>query len=331
MEGGARVTGQRTYWHLEGQGRLPQHYDIVTSRLLYYRELGFEVATPGAAWLQRHALESPLRGGLQAFRDPRATTYARYVELQSERESFAEQLLQAAEEAGYDRTLAPEWVDVLDAVLPVLRYPCHALHMLVAYVAHLAPEGRVVVAGAFQAGDELRRVQHLAHRMRQLQELRADFGTSARAAWQGHPAWQPLRRLLEQLLVTYDFGEAWVALQLVVKPALDELFMVQFAGLARERGDRLWAELAHSLAQDCRWHREWSDALARVALAEHPDNVALVQRWITSWAQRVEQALPPLCNLWVIAPERASAYVAGVMAQCRKRWQTLGLTIAVAE
>jgi hypothetical protein len=310
---------------------VPQHYDIVTSQLLYHRQLGFEVATPGAAWLQRHGLQSRLRGSFQAFRDPRATTYARYVELQAERESFVEQLLQAAEENGYDRTLSPDWLGVLEAVLPVLRYPCHALHMLAAYVAHLAPEGRLVVAGAFQAADELRRVQHLAHRMRQLQELRADFGESAREQWQQHPAWQPLRRLMEQLLVTYDFGEAWVALQLVVKPALDELFMVQFAKLARQRGDRLWAELAYSLEQDCRWQRGWSEALARVALAEHAENAAPMSEWIASWAQRVEQALPPLCNLWVIAPESASAYLADVMAQCRKRWQALGLAVVGAD
>jgi toluene monooxygenase system protein E len=325
VDGGARVTSQRTYWHLEGQGRMPQQYDIVTSRLLYHRELGFAVATPGAAWLQRFGAQSPLRGGLQAFRDPRATTYARYVELQSERETFVEQLLQSAEGSGYDASLSPEWVDVLEAVLPVLRYPCHALHMAIAYVAHLAPEGRVVVAGAFQAGDELRRVQHLAYRMRQLQELRAGFGKSAQAHWQQHPDWQPLRQLLEQLLVTYDFGEAFVALQLVVKPALDELFMMQFAQLARERGDRLWGDLSYSLARDCRWQRDWSQALAHVALAEHAENEALLSQWITSWAQRVERALPPLCNLWVIAPERASAYVAEVMAQCRQRWQSLGL------
>jgi toluene monooxygenase system protein E len=328
MESRSRVTSQRTYWHLEGQGRVPQHYDIVTSRLLYHRELGFEVATPGAAWMQRYGAGSRLRGGLQAFRDPRATTYSRYVELQAERESFVEQLFQAAEETGYDRALSPDWVAVLEAILPVLRYPCHALHQLAAYVGHLAPEGRVVVAGAFQAGDELRRVQHLARRMRELQELRADFGKSALAHWQEHPAWQPLRQLLEQLLVTYDFGEALVALQLVVKPALDELFMVKFAELAQERGDRLWPQLAYSLAQDCRWQRDWSDALARVALAENAENAAAMREWIALWAPRIERALPPLCNLWVIAPERANAYVADVMSQCRKRWQALGLAAA---
>jgi Methane/Phenol/Toluene Hydroxylase len=180
----------------------------------------------------------------------------------------------------------------------------------------------------FQSGDELRRVQHLAYRMRQLQELRTDFGKSAQAQWQEHPAWQPLRQLLEQLLVTYDFGEALVALQLVVKPALDELFMVQFAGLARERGDRLWAELSHSLAQDCRWQRDWSDVLARVALSEHAENAAALREWIALWAPRVERALSPLCDLWVIAPERASAYRAEVVAQCRKRWQALGVAPA---
>lgn len=325
MASGAHVTSQRTYWHLEGQGRVPQHYDIVTSRLLYHRELGFEVATPGAAWMQRQGAQSRLRGSFQAFRDPRATTYASYVELQAERESFVEQLFQASEETGSDRALSPDWLEVLEAVLPVLRYPCHALHMLAAYVAHLAPEGRVVVAGAFQAGDELRRVQHLARRMRQLQELRADFGKSALSHWQEQPAWQPLRKLLEQLLVTYDFGEALVALQLVVKPALDALFLVKFAELARERGDRLWPELAHSLAQDGRWQREWSDALVRTALAEHAENVTPVSEWVASWAPRVADALLPLCNLWVIAPERANAYVADVVAECRKRWQALGL------
>ena len=124
MERRARVT-QRTYWHLQDRGRVPQPDDIASTRLLYHRELGFEVPTPGASWLSRYGLGSQLRGSFATFRDPRATTYARYVELQAEQESFAEQLLRGAEESGYDAALAPEWLDVLEAVLPVLRFPCH--------------------------------------------------------------------------------------------------------------------------------------------------------------------------------------------------------------
>lgn len=325
MESGASVTAQRTYWHLEGQGRKPQPYDIVTSKLLYHPERGFEVPTKVAAWLQRYGAASRLRGKFSAFRDPRATTYARYVELQAQQESFVEQLFVAAEETGYDAGLSTAWLDVLEAVLPVLRYPSHALHMLAAYVAQLAPEGRVVVAGAFQAADELRRVQHLAHRMRQLQERRAGFGQAAREHWQSHPAWQPLRQVLERLLVTYDFGEALVALELVVKPALDELYWVEFAALALERGDRLFAQFAHALERDCRWQRDWSDALVRVALEEQPENGTPLREWLAHWWPPLRTALLPLVSLWAVEPERALVHVTRVERKCRARWRALGL------
>jgi toluene monooxygenase system protein E len=325
VELGAGVT-QRTYWHLQDRGRVPQPYDIASSQLLYHRELGFEVPTPGGAWLQRHGVESRLRGSFAGFRDPRATTYARYVELQADQESFAEQLLRGAEESRYDAALPVEWLQVLEAVLPVLRFPCHALQMLAAYLAHVAPEGRVVVAAAFQAADELRRVQHLAYRMRQLQQRQPDFGAAARDHWQALPAWQPLRELLERLLVTYDFGEAFTALAFVVKPALDELYLDQFAALALERGDHLLAELARALARDCRWHRDWSDALLRSALTEHPENRQLVREWIAHWWSPTRAALPALVQPWAVEAERARELVSGVEEGCRARWAALGLT-----
>jgi toluene monooxygenase system protein E len=325
MEVRSIVTGQRSYWHLEARGRVPQPYDIATSQLLYHTELGFALPTPAGRWMQRYALESPLRGRLREFQDPRRTTYARYVELQAGREAFVEQLLQAAEQSGEDRALSSGWLDVLGAVLPVLRYPSHALHMLAAYVAHLAPEGRAVVAGAFQAGDELRRLQHWAYRMRQLQELRSGFGEAAREQWQSHPAWQPLRRVLERLLVTYDFGEAFAALQLVVKPAFDELYMVQFAALALERGDRLFAALAHALEADCDWHRAWSDELIRVALREDPGNLSPLRDWVARWWPPLQAALPPLIGLWGANSEQARQYLTSVETKCCARWGELGL------
>lgn len=319
------MTGQRSYWHLQSRGRVPQPYEIATTQLLYHAQLGFALPTPGARWMQRYGLESPLRGKFREFQDPRVTTYASYVELQAARESFVQQLLQAAEQSGEDRALSSGWLDVLGGVLPVLRYPSHALHMLAAYVAHLAPEGRVVVAGAFQAADELRRLQHWAYRMRQLQELRADFGAAAREQWQSHPAWQPLRSVLERLLVTYDFGEAFTALQLVVKPALDELYMVQFAALALERGDRLFAALAQALDADCSWQRAWSDELIRVALREDPDNLAPLRDWIARWWPPLQAALPPLVGLWGLNPEQTREHVKSVEIKCRARWGALGL------
>jgi toluene monooxygenase system protein E len=312
---------QRTYWHLEGRGRVPQSYDIKTSRLLYHPERGFEVPTPGGDWLTRHALHSRLRARFVQFRDPSELTYTRYVERRAEQEAFVEQLLAGAEAPGGDDRLADDWFGVLEAVLPVLRYPSQALHMLAAYVAHLAPESRVVVAGAFQAADELRRLECWCRRMRQLQLRRAEFGRGAREQWQTHAAWQPLREVLERLLVTYDFGEALVALNLVVKPALDELFMVGFAELGLERGDHLLSQLARALYRDCQWQQNWTRALIECAYAEAEDNRALVAEWCARWWPPTQAALCALVGIWGVDAVRRDREVNRV--RCRyEAWRS---------
>jgi hypothetical protein len=320
------VTTQRTYWHLEHQGRIPSAYEIATTRLLYYPGRGFALPTPIAAWYERYQSGSRLVASWQAFADPRETTYASYVARQNEREVFADQISRSIEETDYDRALDPGWLDVLEAVLPVLRYPGHALHMLACYVGQMAPEGRVVAACTFQAMDEVRRIQRLAYRMRQLQNARHGFGVNAKQAWLELAAWQPLRRLYERLLTTYDFGESSIALLLVVKPAFDALFMRAFARLAAERGDRLLLELLSSLEQDCRWHAQWADAFAFAALVERPDNAAPMGEWIARWWPETRAALAPAVELMSLSPARAEALLGEIEVGCSSRWEALGVT-----
>ena len=88
----------------------------------------------------------------------------------------------------------------------------------------------------FQTGDELRRIHGIAFRMAQ---LRAIAGPTLRRerprALAERSAWQPLRRTIEKLLVTYDWGEALVALNVCVRPLVDELFLVGLADAGRAR------------------------------------------------------------------------------------------------
>ena len=74
---------QRTYWHLEGLGRVPSAYDIASSRLLYYPAQGFAVDTPVSAWYARHQAGSLRLADWETFRDPRETTYSTYTALQA--------------------------------------------------------------------------------------------------------------------------------------------------------------------------------------------------------------------------------------------------------
>ena len=289
---------QRTYWHLGDLGRKPNDYDIATSKLLYYPARGFETNLPIDDWYRRFQRESPLQcSDWEQFRDPRETTYTKYTELQRIKEAFVDGALQAAEDRGHDRALAPAWLETLAGLLPPLRYPVHGLQMIAAYVGQMAPSGRIVVASLFQAADELRRVQRLAYRMRQLQELDPGFGAQARTEWESAARWQPLRELIERLLVTYDWGEAFVALCFAVKPRFDALFATRLGELARRSGDELLGNLVFSLDEDCRWHRDWSRALVHTAISDRPANREVIEAWLVKWdplAIRAVEAFAPI-------------------------------------
>src|SRR5205085_2291814 len=125
---------------------------------------------------------------------------------------------------------------------------------------------------------------------RQLQEVDAEFGRDARAVWQTDPAWQPWREVIERLLVTYDWGEALIALCFSIKPRFDELFGAQLAELARTSGDDALAHLLGSLAEDGKWHRAWSAELVRFALRDRPANRDIIEAWLVKWDALAERA-----------------------------------------
>jgi toluene monooxygenase system protein E len=319
------VSALRTYSHLAdaagAAGRLPSDYEITTSRLLYYVERGFEVATDVGRFHARHQQAFPLVcRDWERFADPRETTYSKYVALQAARETYVDGLLDSMETATppYDARLPPDWTATTAARLAVLRFPLHGLQMVAAYVGHLAPTGRLVTALLMQAADEVRRVQRFSRRVAGMARGRSGVAAAARDSWQNEPAWQPLRRVVERLLVTYDWGEALVALELVVKPAFDELALAAHADFARAHGDHLLAEMLDALYEDSRWQRAWTGALVRVLLDDAPGNAALLARWSDTWAAAVEPALeaaaPPFGLAAREAAARVRAWRAGLLA-----------------
>jgi toluene monooxygenase system protein E len=286
---------RKTYWHLAAARRIPSDYEIATSKLLYHVDRGgFEVELPTSAFHARHQRGSPLScERWDAFVDPRATTYTKYVNIERDRENFVGRLLVTIEESDHDRTLPAAWVDTLAAALSPLRFVCHGLQMAAAYVGHMAPSGRIAVAAAFQCGDEIRRVQRLAYRVAQLEHLRPGIAEAGRNVWQSSPTWQPLRRAIEKLLVTYDWGEAIVALNVCLKPVIDDVYMVRLASLAERAGDALDAQILRSLFEDCEWHRAWTRTLLDLTFVDRPANRDVVAGWTDSWnatARQVERA-----------------------------------------
>jgi toluene monooxygenase system protein E len=294
---------QKTYWHLLAQRRMPTEYEIVTSKLLCYTGEGFtgkrfELDVPLLDWYQRFQQDSPLTcTSWDNFRDPRETTYTKYTKIQRDKEIFVDGVLEEIELSNYDGQLSPRWLHVLSCVMAPLRYPGHGFQMLASYIGQMAPSGRIVITATLQAADEMRRVQRLAYRVRQLQTSYRGFASDSQSRWQTDSLWQPLRMAIEKLLICYDWAESFVGLNLVLKPLVDEIFMHHLSDLALREGDYLLGQILYSLNEDCRWHQEWTQTLTRMVIEDNSQNRTTIQDWIEKWhplAARAVQGFAPV-------------------------------------
>jgi toluene monooxygenase system protein E len=304
----ARATGpvRRTYLCLEGTPRKPTDYRVTSTALLYYPARGFEVETP----VGRHYVTYQKNGQLRSsrwddFEDPAQTTYSSYVAERRDQEAFLDRLLERPIEP-VSNELRP-----LLGLVSALRFPLHGLQMVAAYVGALAPSGRITIAAAFQAADELRRIQRLCQWLSRSGVPAAQLDALGREQWQQSPAFQPLRRLIEQLLVTYDWGEALMALNGVVKPILDRLWFEHLAGVAERHHDEVLEKILSSLGDDGHWHEAWFIDFSRLALASEPGNADVLQRVVGEYwplVARATQALLPAFD-GLLGDEGSRAYV----------------------
>ncbi len=315
----------RTYSHLPA-GRVPTEYEIVTSRLLYYLERGFEIDVPVAPWYQRHQREVHLRcESWDAFKDPRETTYTSYTRLAARHEQHLDGVVNSFLASPSPARGSSGWASIARQVLPPLRYPYHGFQMVAAYVGQMVPSSRLTLVAMFQAGDEMRRIGRIAERMAQTTIDGVDDVAEALSAWQDGSAWQPLRKLVEETFVIRDWDEAWAALALCAKPVMDALILGEFALAARAAGDYHLGELLASFAEDARWHRQCTQALVALLLAdpEGATNRDTLRSFIDRWLPATVAAATGVATLF--HPDAASAAVALV-----DRWHgELGLQARV--
>jgi toluene monooxygenase system protein E len=132
-----------------------------------------------------------------------------------------------------------------------------------------------------------------------------------------------MRELIERLLVAYDWGESFAALNLVLKPLLDELFLVHLGSLATRAGDALLGRILHSLHEDALWQREWSAALTRTALEQRPENSDVLRGWIRRWHPAALRAIAPFGPLFGVG--EFAAAMESLHAACADYWRSAQL------
>jgi len=321
----ARRPKTKTWSRFGNLGRKPNEYEIVTHDLNHTitgptpLEMGPDVQ--GNVWLKRHRDSIPLTvADWNGFRDPDQMTYRKYNTVQDQQETYVDGLMAEFTSKQSDHSLAPAAVDLLAAVLTPSRYLSHALQMLSAYVQQLAPSSYIANCATFQTADQLRRVQLAAYRAKQLSETYPDrqFGAGERAQWERAPGWQPIRELVERLLIAYDWHDAFIGTQLVLKPVTDLLTLREFANVARVQGDDLDALIADNLYNDAARSQRWTAACTRFLIGAADGNRAALLETLARWRHFGEAAIAGGAEL--LAPYAGGDAVAG---HVREAWAGL--------
>jgi len=306
----------KTWSHLAARRRKPSEYEIVTTNLHYSTrdpnapwELDPELFMN--RWYKQYRNDSPLKhDDWNAFRDPEEIVYRTYNMMQDGQETYVYGLFDQFNTREHDKSLEKTWAGTLARIYTPARYLFHTLQMGSAYVGQMAPASTITNCAYFQMADSLRWLSHTAYRTKEVSLTFEDkgFGRTERAYWETEPVWQGFRELMEKVLVTWDWAEAFVALNLVAKPAVEESVLRKLGESARHNGDTLLGLLTDAQLLDAARHRRWATALVKMAL-EKDGNREVIKGWIAKWEPLADKAIEAYCGALDDVPGAAESAI----------------------
>ncbi len=293
----------KTWSHLAARRRRPTEYETVSTNLLWSTEdperpWTMGQAIPMTGWFKKYRNQSPLQHpDWDGFRDPDQLIYRNYTLIQDGQEAFVDGLFDEHHRNDHDEALPKAWLETLGTHWAPGRYLVHAVQMSSNYLVALAPASTIVNCFMLQAGDQLRWVSRIAYRTAALRKAHPGmgFGEAERSHWEGHQAWQGFREFAEKALVAWDWAEQFVALNLVLKPALDATFLTAFGRAGKAHGDNLTGLLADAQLIDSERSRRWSTELVRYSVAGRAENADILKAWIDKWQPLGVNAIEAFC------------------------------------
>lgn len=304
--------------------KVPTTYDVAAHRTNYDIGERHDGKVPRLAvssdealpkWYRKYREGSSIKGDypgdFDSWSDPRQLTYEQYNELMDEREVGIETLYEQSKvlERGTEREDDP-WLEFQrEAFLP-LRYPVHGLQMIASYLTMVGPSSTVTRAATFQSTDEIRRQERLARRATQLQQKFPEkgFTETERETWENHEMWQPLREVLERLLVEYDWGKSFVGTNLVLKPLFDELVLAEYSELFARNNSNLYAQVLENFYLDADRSREWSFSLADHLIDVDEENQEVMQEVINTWYPHAHHAIEAFEPAFELMPPETMSF-----------------------
>ncbi len=197
----------------------------------------------------------------EGFRDPKRFWYTTYV---SNRRKMAEEVengFSYATELDVVRNLPDNWVNALRDLYTPLRHLEYGENLQMQHVVRYALGTPIEQCATFQAFDKTGRAQWISLWAMNMEEYHGDFLKHGKQVLMNEPAFQPLRKYVEEILVTDDWAEVIVAENLTLDLLLGNLMYNKFNNEAIKVGDTHLSILNLIINKQMEWHRDWAFAL----------------------------------------------------------------------
>ena len=224
------------------------------------------------------------------FRDPSGLWQRYYVKLQAEQERAIERNVEDAASAGTMHEFDPVWLnEIIGTHYRVWSFFEYGLFRAFSRAQREALSDTLGNALCFEAVDRIRHAQSTVLYLMELEAQIEGFRDHAgKDHWLGNPIYQPLRKLVELLMVTDDWAEIAFAVNLIIDPIATEIGvsrLVRRPGPAH--GDPVTPMIILTTERDRRRNLAWTEELVRMTTA--PDlpaaesNRAVFLSWINRW------------------------------------------------
>jgi methane monooxygenase component A beta chain/propane monooxygenase small subunit len=275
-----------------------------------------------APWVDE---SSAVRSSLwPAYRDPRGVWQRPYVSACNQDEQALGRLLPVLTQ-GSAAGLSPTWSgEILAGPYAAWPFVEYGLFLALAYAVREARSDTIEFSVVFQAADHLRLLQDIVLHLDHLHDEVSGFSDAgAREAWMTDPTLVPIREVIERLVVSQDWMEILVAVNLVFEPLVGHLAKTELFGRrAPSFGDAATPTVLAQSVVDADRALESTQALVGLVCADPdhgPANRAIVAGWVDGWSERCAAAarafLPTFTVCGIDADSRAEALSRSVARQ----------------
>lgn len=257
-----------------------------------------------------------------APKDPRQFYYGSYTTTRAKQQEAVDRQLEFVEKRDLLRRLPEEARRaIVGGIVPLRHYEWGA-NTNNAHVAAYGFGSMVTQAAMMNTMDRLGMAQHLSRIGLLVDGNTGESLTQAKSIWMEDPAWQGLRREMENLFVVQDWFETMVAQNLVGDALVYPLFYQHLDAKIAQHGSALSSLTDYLL----RWYDEtakWVDAVVKTVASESPANKKLIADWTGKWRDAWRAALAPIAAQTM--GDEGAAALDTVTAALDARTRKLGL------